>query len=640
MTKLLLFAFLLFLVFHPYRLLAQKAEYSAERIPANLRLNANAVVRDEEKSIDITKPDEAWITYKKVITVLNPNGKFSGALQINYNKSRPIQSLSGALYDAHGELIRKFKKSDFEDVSDVADFSLYEDNRVKRLLPAAFSYPYTVEYQYRQKYKFTLYLPWWMPVVQDNVSIQRSSYRISSSKDMRFRYHLQQIEKPAIDSSKNKISYTWTIKNVAAFKEEPYSPPLFAANIPLVLLAPSKFEYYRMKGDFHNWKEYGLWVYEHLLKGRESLPESTVDHIQMLTQDATTPKEKARIIYNYVQRKNRYVSIQVGKGGFEPMPAPEVDKVGYGDCKALVNYTLALLKAVDIPAYYTEVNAGDDHISLLPDFAGAGQGNHVILCVPFGNDTTWLECTDKQVPFGYLGSFTDNRNVLICTPQGGIITRTPQYADSSNVQQRTAQFTIDSLGNLSGNIATLFKGLIYEKRLPFETLSYADRIKQVKQVYSFMQMSIPKYSLVYNKQTHPEADEALSCISLRYAALNDQGMSIPINPVNRLENIPEMITDRKNKVYIAHGFVTTDSLCYTFPAGFHLSLIPQEVNIHSPFGRYATQIKQGANKLIYLRSFHLRSGYYSPEDYGKLIDFMREVSRFDRANFLIAKNSL
>lgn len=637
MTKIFFFLFLLLSVLQSYRLPAQTGKYSAELIPAGLKSNANAVVRDEEISIAVTKPDEAWITCKKVVTILNPNGKFSGLLQVNYNKSRPVQSLSGELYDAGGELLRKFKKSDFEDVSDMAEFSLYEDNRVKRMLPAAFTYPYTVAYQYKQKYKFTLYLPGWLPVVPDNVSIQRSSYRISSPMDMHIRYYLQQLEKPAVDSSEDRISYTWLVQDMPASGEEPYSPPLFEAGIPMLLPAPGKFEYYRMKGDFHNWKEYGLWVYEHLLKDRESLPESTMARMKMLTKDAASPREKVRIIYHYVQRKSRYVSIQVGKGGFEPVNASEVDKVGYGDCKALANYTLALLKAVDIPAYYTEVNAGDGHISLLPGFAGAGQGNHVILCVPLGKDTTWLECTDKQIPFGYLGSFTDDRNVLVCTPQGGVITRTPRYADSTNVQQRTAQFTIDTAGNLSGTIATTFKGLIYEKRMPFETLSYADKIKQVKQVYPFLQMSVPRYSLVYDKQTLPEAREALSCTSPRYAAINEHGMSIPINPVNRLRDIPEMIDHRKSKVYIAHGFVTTDSLCYALPAGFRPSLLPHEVNIRSPFGRYTTQIKTEADTLVYLRTFHLRGGYYPPEDYGKLVDFMRTVSRYDRENFLIAK---
>jgi hypothetical protein len=48
--------------------------------------------------------------------------------------------------------------------------------------------------------------------------------------------------------------------------------------------------------------------------------------------------------------KAPFVSIQVGIGGWKPIQ-PLVDRLGYGDCKALTNYTKALLAAVDVPSY-------------------------------------------------------------------------------------------------------------------------------------------------------------------------------------------------------------------------------------------------------------------------------------------------
>ena len=56
----------------------------------------------------------------------------------------------------------------------------------------------------------------------------------------------------------------------------------------------------------------------------------------------TDPIEKAKIVYKYMQEKTRYISVQVGIGGFKPMLAKDVDRLGYGDCKALSNYTKAL----------------------------------------------------------------------------------------------------------------------------------------------------------------------------------------------------------------------------------------------------------------------------------------------------------
>ena len=109
-----------------------------------------------------------------------------------------------------------------------------------------------------------------------------------------------------------------------------------------------------------------------MLKDIEDLPKETIAKIASLVAGVKDTKEKARIIYEFMQNKTRYISVQVGIGGWKPTPAKEVDKLGYGDCKALTNYTKALLKSQGIDSYYTIVDSGSSGLDIDEEFVEVG----------------------------------------------------------------------------------------------------------------------------------------------------------------------------------------------------------------------------------------------------------------------------
>mgnify|MGYP001126063175 FL=1 len=97
----------------------------------------------------------------------------------------------------------------------------------------------------------------------------------------------------------------------------------------------------------------------------------------------------------------RYISVQIGIGGWKPISAEEVDENKYGDCKGLTNYTKALLRTVGIESNYCVVSAGSEIKDISEDFPSM-QGNHVILNIPQeGKSDLWLECTSQDTPFNF-----------------------------------------------------------------------------------------------------------------------------------------------------------------------------------------------------------------------------------------------
>lgn len=51
--------------------------------------------------------------------------------------------------------------------------------------------------------------------------------------------------------------------------------------------------------------------------------------------------------------------------------------------------------------------------------------NHAILQVPLPEDTLWLECTNPQLPFGYVHSGIAGHDALLITKKEGLCAACP-----------------------------------------------------------------------------------------------------------------------------------------------------------------------------------------------------------------------
>jgi len=611
--------------------------YDASLIPKSLLSYASAVIRNKDETVEVKALDNTIYHIKAAITVLNENGNNLAHISIWHNKSVVIKSVKGTVYDAFGKKISKFSESDFSDVSAANDFSLFEDSRVEHYLPSVTTYPYTIEYEYETRSKQSLNFPDWTPNNNVGLAIEKSSFTFICKPDFTIRYKETNVpEKVKITDIAGFKNYMWQISNVKAVKEEPFSPGTYTYTTS-VKIAPEKFSYEGISGSFTNWTDLGKWEYNNLLLNRDQLPEQTVSYIKELTKGIDNPKEKARKIYDYMQKKTHYISVQVGIGGYQPFKASEVDKLSYGDCKALVNYMQSLLKVVNIDSYYCVVEASGNKTSMFSDFASMDQGNHIILCLPFKNDTTWLECTNQKIPFGFLGDFTDDRTVLACTPQGGILLHTPKYSAQINSQVRTGDFLINEAGELSGNMQTVFKGIQYDSRERIINDSQKEQVKELSNIYPINNLEIESVKFNQEKTILPVTTENLKIKARDYASNTSNKIYFMVNPANRTTRPPREIRNRQNPVYINEGYTDNDEIIYTIPKGYRLEKMPLNVEISKPFGNYSADINLQGDKLTYKRKMQLIDGTYNKDSYEDLVDFYQKAVEADNYNVVLVK---
>jgi len=614
-----------------------QVDYNADHISVALKSRASAVIRNMTTTVEMRGADNVILNVKKAVTVLNKNGDSRAGLVLFYNKNTAIKGVKGMIYNAAGLPSGKFSLSDFLDESAVSDFSLFEDDRIKRFSPVAIAYPYTVVYEYEIRYKQNLIIPDWYANPYSDLSVEQSTYTFICKPEDKIRVKEYNYKgSPETVKSEKTLSQTWKVSNLQAFKYEPYAPDP-DNYLTYVKIAAEQFNYYGYKGSYKNWEELGRWVYNDLLKSQQSLPPSVVSEMQNLVKDISTDRDKAKKIYEYMQKKTRYISVQVGIGGFKPFPATDVQRLSYGDCKALVNYTQSLLKAAGIQSEYCVVQAGSMKKSLDPDFASMDQGNHIILYVPLKGDTTWLECTSQSTPFGYLGDFTDDRLVLACTENGGKILRTPALNTKQNLLKRNAALNLDADGNITGKLQTEFSGSQYDNYARIIDKPYTEQLKLLKEEYDIDNIDFNNFKLTQRKTENPETLEQLDLTIQAYAPKTNSRVYLIPNLFNKSRSIPE-VRNRVQQVYINRGYTDEDQVIYELPEGYKIEVKPDDKIISSPFGSYNFSIKQEGRKLTYQRKLILNNGTYPAEKYAELSNFFSDVSSYDNSKIILKTN--
>ena len=610
--------------------------YDVDLIPATLRNRANSCIRNEETIVDMRAPENVMVNVKKAITVFNENGEYEARLMLHYDKNTAIKSIKGEVYNAVGKQIRKFTQSDFNDVSIADGFSLFVDSRLKHYLPNLNDYPYTIVYNYEIRNKQNLLIPKWKPKPDDDVSVESSSYTFisKSAEEVRIKT-LNYSAQPEVFTDDKQKKMIWKISNIPAVKHEPFSPAA-DTHYTSVQIAPKDFTYFNHNGTYNNWQELGKWVYDDLIKQRNVLSPETVLMIKELVKNEKTDKEKARKIYQYLQSKTRYISVQIGIGGFQPIAASEVDRLGYGDCKALVNYMQSLLKAVDIESYYCVVQAGSEKVSFDPKFADMAQGNHIILCMPLKGDTTWLECTSQKTPFGFLGEFTDDRLVLACTPEGGKLLRTPKLSAEGNAQLRKSTLKINPDGTVSGTMNTVFFGSQYDNHESIIGKSINDQQRLLKATYSIDNIDFENVNYTQEKNENPKTIEDIKVNMKNYAAIGSGKMYLQVNAFNIIRSIPE-VKIRRLPVYVNRGYRDEDDIIYILPENVITdNILPTAKKFVSDFGTYEATIKIDGKRLIYHRSLQIIDGTFPAENYSQFSKFMSDVNVADHIKLVLS----
>ena len=607
--------------------------YSLLLVPDSVKKNASVIKRFENIVFEVTDIDRASLDVHQVYTVLSEAGRQALMFMQYSTKFMTLEDVEIKVLDAYGDQLNKYRKKDLA-LHAISD-DVVDDGKVHYFEVPAASFPVTVEYKYKSIFKGTLVYPAYT-IITPGQGVESSQFTAKVPKDLGLRYKEKNIRlSPQITEEGKYIMYRWSTKNLSPIHYEEGAVS-YESRYPSILLAPNRFKLENYEGDMTSWKSFGQW-YVSLLKGTNVLSAEKQETLKDLVKDAGSEREKIKLIYQYLQQNFRYVSIQLGIGGFKPFSADFTDKRKYGDCKALSNYMQAGLNAIGVKSYVALVNAAPNKEAVDPNFP-CNQFNHVILCVPQPRDTIWLECTSKTNDFGVLGSFTENRNALLITENGGILVATPVSKASDNQFNAYTRVYLeeDGTGKTSTHLRTAGE---YKQDLINHLLeeSQDDQKKFVVEQLGFKQPE----KLEINKET--EADKLLATINLRLDRVPDftAGNKMFLNQrlYRLLSGKLPAKENRRQDYFFDCPFEKTDTTVIHLPSGYTVDALPKSKTLKCEYASYSTQywFDEKQQTIFSTARISLNQHRIPASKYGEVKHFFDEVLLDNSQKIVIRK---
>lgn len=579
-----------------------------------------AVVEDYSTDIICDKLTHAVMHFKKTTTILHESASDFGFFSCTCSKSNQLISFKGQVTDASGNIIRKMKIKDLKKT----EYSPYLaiDDYIMYLEYTPSSFPVTVTYEWELDCKDNLVeFPPFCPQTDYNVDVKRAAYHLAAPQELGVRYAFKNISQPA-EVYKNKAGaqvISLEMTDIPRVKKIPYTRPIYD-RVPIAYFAPSLFVYYETQGSLSNWKEFGMWQFG-MLRGRDALPEDIRNEIHQLTDSLGDDRQKVEAIYNLLGKKTRYVAILFGIGGQRPASAIDVCSSGYGDCKGLTNFMRAMLQEVGITSNYTTIST--TYRQLLKDFASVGQMNHVILQVPIKNDTIWLECTNPQLPFGYVHGDIAGHDAIEVSRAGGRLVHIPAYPDSTNLARNQIRLQLDGSGIADIDVSSVFYNLRMESRIPVYKMGRDEQKKAILRMLYAPQAEIDKSEF---KMEGPVLSLDAHARSKNYTTATGKRLFVPVCPIRRDTSIPAVDEERLEDFYIETGYCDEDEIIITLPEGSEIEATPSDVIINESFASFHSIIKRKGSQIIITNRLLVKSGTYDKSSYSRFIEFMKRVN--------------
>lgn len=326
------------------------------------------------------------------------------------------------------------------------------------------------------------------------------------------------------------------------------------------------------------------------------------DLVAQVVGQEQRPREKARVLYEWVSRNITYGGNCIGLGAVVPRDVDIVLDNKMGDCKDHATLLQAMLAAAGVRSEQVLINAGgkfDLAATPVPSMV-----NHVMNFLP--EFDLYVDATAKEIPFGYLPDSTHSKPV-IHVGRALALAKVPAEKPEAAQQKLHLVLKVAENGSASGTMRVSVKGV------PAAYARAAQRDLTAEQEREFVKQALAAYgyrgkgtlergetrglSDTYEYSARFELDNFVRGGSTG-AFMLFPPMHSPL-PVSAFSNAEERILAKRPER--CHGFSTAETFEIQLPANITLLSTPESARLRGSLLDYTATYEQKGDTIVVKR---------------------------------------
>jgi hypothetical protein len=609
----------------------------------------DAALLYSEHIVEVQDKGKMKTTERRVYKILRPGGRGYGLVLRYYDSETKINGMRGWCIPTQGKDYEvKDKDAIDAGLTNIENGILFSDERERMIkIPAADPgniIGYEIEQQERP---YVLQEQW---AFQSEAPAREMHFVLQLPAGWEYRaVWINHPEVPPVQAAPNR--WEWVVKDVPGIRQEPDMPPWRGGQMVLSLLPPGNPD---NKG-FIQWGEVAAWENTLARDRRDPSPEIK-QKVAELTASRATKLDKMRAIAQFLQQDIRYVAIELGIGGWQPHPAPEIFTHRFGDCKDKATLMSSMLKEIGVDSYYVTINTERggvnpqspptrfwfDHQILaikLPDDVKDTSVAATIIDSQLGR-LLIFDPTDEMTPFGQIRGALQGDYGLLVKPEGGELIQCPILAPRMTGVTRSAKFTLDAGGTLRGEVHEMRTGdqARYQRWAQRTVSTDSERIKPIESLLanSLATFYITKATVYNAKQIELPFGFDYAILAPDYA--KRAGGLLLVRPRvigTKSSDLLETKEPRKFPVEMPSPEHDTDTFEIALPAGYAVDDMPSPVDVDYPFGSYHSKTEVQGNVLRYSRTFEMKELSVPLSQMGDLKKFYRIIAGDERETAIL-----